>query len=79
LDSLASCAFGVDTGSFDDPNAVFVRNAARIFQNSKLDFFLIFIRFIPGVRYFFSWLRLDTNKPKETRFFRDIVRQVNCE
>lgn len=76
LDSLASCAFGVDIGSFKDPNAMFVRNAARIFQNTKLDLLLLAIRFFPGVRQLLSWLRLDTNKPRETRFFRDIVRQA---
>jgi hypothetical protein len=75
LDSLASCAFGVDGGSFKDPNAIFVRNAARIFQNTKWDLFMLSVRFTP-VRYLLNWFKLDTNKPRETRFFRDLVRQV---
>jgi hypothetical protein len=76
LDSLASCAFGVDGGSFKDPNAIFVRNAARIFQNTKWDLFMLSVRFTP-VRYLLNWFKLDTNKPRETRFFRDLVRQVS--
>ena len=66
----------MDAGSFTDPNAVFVRNAARLFQNTMLDFLLILIRFIPGIRNILSWLRINTNKPRQTRFFRDIVRQA---
>ncbi len=76
LDSLASCAFGVDGGSFKDPNAIFVRNAARIFQNTKWDLFMLSVRFTP-VRYLLNWFKLDTNKSRETRFFRDLVRQVS--
>ena len=66
----------MDAGSFTDPNAVFVRNAARIFQNTTLDFLFILIRFFPGLHYVLSWLRIDTNRPRQTRFFRDIVRQA---
>lgn len=76
LDSLASCAFGVNAGSFHDPTSVFVSYAARIFQNTKWDMFALFIRFLPGIRYILTWLKIDLNKPCQTRFFRDIVRQA---
>ena len=42
LDTLASCAFGVDGQSFEDKESVFVNNAARIFSNTKMDQFKIF-------------------------------------
>ena len=52
LDSLASCAFGMDAQSFTDKNSVFVKYSARIFQNTLLDNLTAFSRFIPGVNNF---------------------------
>ena len=50
LDTLASCAFGVDGQSFEDKESVFVNNASRIFQTSKMDQFKIFgAMLIPGM------------------------------
>merc|ERR1712130_53283 len=50
LDTLASCAFGVDGQSFEDKESVFVNNASRIFTNTKMDQFKIFgAMLLPGL------------------------------
>ena len=33
MDSIASCAFGVDAESFDNPQSKFVKNARDIFRS----------------------------------------------
>ena len=77
LDTLASCAFGVDGQSFEDKESVFVNNASRIFQNSKMDQFKIFgAMLIPGMAKMMRVLGMNTFKPKETMFFANIVRKT---
>ena len=74
LDTLASCAFGVDGQSFEDKESVFVNNAAKIFTNTKLSQFKIFgAMIIPGMAKFMRFMGMNTFKPKETKFFANIV------
>merc|ERR550517_548613 len=74
LDTLASCAFGVDGQSFEDKESVFVNNAARIFTNTKMDQFKIFgAMMLPGMAKFIRLMGMNTFKPKETMFFANIV------
>ena len=77
LDTLASCAFGVDGQSFEDKESVFVNNAARIFQNSKMDQFKIFgAMLLPGMATVMRLMGMNTFKPKETMFFANIIRKT---
>jgi len=77
LDTLASCAFGVDGQSFEDKESVFVNNAARIFTNSTMDQFKIFgAMLIPGMAKVMRLMGMNTFKPKETLFFANIVRKT---
>merc|ERR1711963_203013 len=74
LDTLASCAFGVDGQSFEDKESVFVNNAARIFSNTKMDQFKIFgAMMLPGMAKFMRLMGMNSFKPKETMFFANIV------
>ena len=48
LDALASSAFGVDGESFKNKNSKFVKSAARIFEQTKLDMVIFSLRMVPG-------------------------------
>ena len=76
LDSLASCAFGVDAESFTNKDSLFAKYASRMFVNSGKENAIAALRFIPGVSQIINLLKLNTFKPKETRFFRDTVVHV---
>ena len=76
LDALASSAFGVDGESFTNENSKFVKYAASIFTNSKLENAVFAAKFIPGVAEVLKWFKINSFKPKETRFFRDIILQT---
>ena len=78
LDTLASCAFGVDGQSFEDEEeSVFVKNASRIFQNNKMDQFKLFgAMLIPGMAKMIRLLGLNIFKPKQTMFFVNVVRRT---
>ena len=73
LDALASCAFAMDAQSFEDKNSAFVSNSARIFLNTPMDNFLMFLRFMPGVPKIQELLNINTFKPKPTKFLSDVV------
>merc|ERR1719471_2366325 len=64
LDALASSAFGVDGESFKNKDSKFVKSAARIFEQTKLDMIIFSLRMIPGVPDLLSFFNIDTNKPK---------------
>jgi cytochrome P450 len=66
----------VNADSFQDPNSVFLRYAARIFKNNPWDMFMLFMRFVPGFRYILTGLKINTNKPRETKFLSKLVRQT---
>ena len=51
LDSLASCAFGVNANSFKEKDSTFVKNAAQIFSQSLSFMLILFSRLIPGTAY----------------------------
>lgn len=76
MDSISSCAFGVDPNSFENADDHFIRCAARIFINTMSDNLKIFTRFLPGGSYLHQKLGLDIFKPKETRFFMNIIKST---
>jgi hypothetical protein len=75
LDALAACAFGVDAESFSNRNSLFVAYASRIFSNSVAEGLLGGLCLLPGISALIRLLKVNTFKPKETRFFRDVVLQ----
>ena len=77
LDTLASCAFGVDGQSFEDKQSIFVKNAARIFTITTMDQLKMFSGLlIPGMAELFRLLGMNSMKPKQTLFFVDVVKQT---
>jgi cytochrome P450 len=76
LDALASAAFGVDGESFKQKDSIFVKNAANFFKFNTLENIVLFLKFLPGVAQFCEFFKINTMKPRETRFFRDIVLQT---
>jgi len=78
LDALAACAFGVDGESFTNEKAPFVENAKAIFQTGVQDA-LILVKFIPGVAKLTETLNINVFKPKETKFFHDIIMRTISE
>merc|ERR1719445_679883 len=76
LDALASSAFGVDGQSFKNKDSVFVKNAASIFKQTAWEQVQTAAKFIPGVPELCELFKVNFFKPKETKFFRDIILQT---
>jgi len=76
LDTLATCAFGIDPNSFKDKDTVFVKAAARIFTQTFMDNMLVFSRFIPGCQAIQKFFNISIVKPKETRLFTNVIKQT---
>ena len=76
LDALASSAFGVDGQSFKNKDSVFVKNAASIFKQTAWEQVKTAAKFIPGVPELCELFKINFFKPKETKFFRDIIMQT---
>jgi len=73
LDALASCAFGIDFNSFGGAqSSAFVEHASALFKQDIWGLLAIF-KFLPGVPRLFQMLNINVQKPKTTKFFRDIV------
>ena len=73
LDALASCAFGIDFNSFGgEKSSAFVEHASELFKQDIWSFVAIF-KFLPGMPWLFQMLNINVQKPKTTKFFRDIV------
>jgi len=77
MDTIASCAFGVDAESFDNADSLFVKNAAQIFTFSLLDGLRILgVHLIPGMDKFYEIFNINIMHPKETGFFVDVIRKT---
>merc|ERR1711990_1399978 len=73
LDALASCAFGIDFNSFGGAqSSAFVEHASELFKQDIWSLVAIF-KFLPGMPWLFQMLNINVQKPKTTKFFRDIV------
>ena len=73
LDSLASCVFGLNPKSFEDESSIFVEYAANIFKSSIMLNLKIMSRFLPGSAWLQQKMNVNVYKPKETKFFKDII------
>merc|ERR1711915_321232 len=73
MDMVASSAFGVNGESFTNKNSMFVRHAASTFKTSNFENLVFAMKFIPGAPSLFKLFKINTFKPTETRFFRDII------
>ncbi len=76
LDSIASCAFGVEAKAFSDADSPFVRNVLSVFSRSSKDAVKIMLSNIPGMVGLMRIFDISIFKPQETQFFRDTIAQV---
>ncbi len=76
METIASCAFGVKAGSFNESDSRFRKCAQSVFTFDSRDALLAFSYLLPGVRQLFDWLRVPIYKPKETEFLVDSVKQT---
>ena len=76
LDTLASCAFGINPKSFEDDSNYFVKCAARIFTTTTLDGIKAMTRFLPWGSKIHQALGIDIWKPKETKFFIKVIKDT---
>lgn len=73
MDTIASCAFGVDSESFSNPNSKFAEHARNIFTRSKKETLLAVASLIPGMMKVFNFFEVSLFKPTETQFFVRVV------
>ncbi|TRY80497.1 hypothetical protein TCAL_13167 [Tigriopus californicus] len=77
MDTIATCGFGVDAGSFgSNKETIFVKHARTIFDRSHWDNLMLVCSIIPGLNAFCKMLKLPFFKPVETKFFYDIIIQT---
>jgi len=76
IDALASAAFGVDAESFTNKKSLFVKHAEAIFNTGgTMNQIWLGLRMIPGFTPLLELLKIDTNAPEATKFYRDIILQ----
>ena len=73
MDSIASCAFGVDAQSFSNNDTKFVKNAREIFRRKLVDGLKFLGLMIPGGKKLMGAAGICMTKP-ENRFFYNIVK-----
>nr|APH81389.1 cytochrome P450 CYP3026B1 [Tigriopus kingsejongensis] len=77
MDTIATCGFGVDAGSFTATGeSKFVEHARNTFARKGIDNFKFLCSALPGVNGFCKMLGMPFFKPEETQFFYDIIMQV---
>ena len=75
MDTIASCAFGVDSQAFKNKDSKFVDYASRIFQNGPADGLKLMLLMIPfniGI-YIMKALNIAFWKKDEAEFFYDVI------
>ena len=78
MDAMASSAFGVNAESFTNEKSNFVKYAADIFVEGPQEMAMLFVRAIPGVPQLLSLLKVNTFKPKQTKFFKFLEYSFSC-
>jgi len=74
MDSIASCAFGVDAESFTNSNSNFVKNAMEVFKFSIAK--IIGLQVVPGLYTVMQFFDISVIPYKETQFFVDIIKKT---
>ena len=76
MDSIASCAFGVDAKSFEckKTESPFVKNASSIFKRDITDIFRFSLFIIPFGTWIMKWFKIQIFKPKQTEYFLNIIK-----
>ena len=73
METLASCAFGVDAQSFSTENSQFVANAKSMFDNTIYDILKFVLAMIPGGKILLRGLDVSISPSKNVKFFYEVV------
>ena len=73
MDTIASCAFGVNAESFSNKTSNFVAFANKIFESRPIDGLKILMTIIPGGYKLLKTLNISLNKKFETEFFYQVI------
>ena len=76
MDSIASCAFGLDAQSFSNRASKFVENARSVFRRNIWDALKLVPFFIPGGIPVLHALGISLFKMSETKFFYEIIKST---
>ena len=73
MDTIASCAFGVNAESFSNKTSNSVAFANKIFESRPIDGLKILMTIIPGGYKLLKALNISLNKKFETEFFYQVI------
>ena len=73
MDTIASCAFGVDAESFSNKDSKFVEYASNIFKSKSADAMKFAVLVLPGGKKLLDALNIPITKVTETEFFYEAV------
>jgi cytochrome P450 len=78
MDSIASCAFGMDAHAFEATadGSEFVANARSIFRHSRTDSFKMMLCSMPPFKFAVRAAGMAVMKPKETMFFYKVLKST---
>ena len=73
IETLASCAFGVDAQSFSNDNSQFVANAKSMFDQTIYDMLKFVLAMIPGGKLLLRSLDFSISPSRNVMFFYEVV------
>jgi cytochrome P450 len=76
METIASCVFGINAGSFKSSDSPFVKSAQEMFSLSAKDALRIFGYFLPGVRQIADAMKYPIMKPQPIQFLIDSITQT---
>ena len=77
LDTISSCALGVDAGSISgEGDKIFLATVKDIFNLKPYEVILSVLYLIPPVRFALDKLKVPLVKPKSTKFFYSLITQT---
>ena len=76
MDTIASCAFGVDAQSFQNQNSPFVKHANGFFKFSATEAFKFFVGILPFGAKLMNFLNIPFSKVEETEFFYNVITET---
>nr|AIL94158.1 cytochrome P450 CYP3026A4 [Tigriopus japonicus] len=76
MDTIATCAFGVNAKSFEDESSIFAKNAKAMFRSSGEEILKFIIAMIPGGKVVLKLLDIPINKKYITLFFYNVIRNT---
>ena len=76
METIASCAFGVDAQSFSDSQSQFVKHAKSMFDQTLGDLIKIMTTMVPGGLHLLSFLKLPVSRYNDIEFFYKVVKST---